>query len=108
MEDEIRYVPAGRYTTAGVVVEEEQPAPQRLPAEMAALMAAVSSVTPSPETWLKLGLSHMVIDTRTLCAVALDVPKDLVAIRCPRCNTLMVDILIPVARALSRHVLCRT
>jgi hypothetical protein len=50
MEDEIRYVPAGRYTTAGVVVEEEQPAPQRPPAEMAALMAAVSSVTPSPET----------------------------------------------------------
>jgi hypothetical protein len=51
MEDEIRYVPAGKYTTAGDVVLDSQPgAPstQREPLEIAELIAAVSSVTPSP------------------------------------------------------------
>ena len=42
------YVPAGKYTIAGVVVEEAQePGAQRPPEEMADWMAAVSSVTPS-------------------------------------------------------------
>jgi hypothetical protein len=52
MEVEIKYVPAGKYTTAGEVVLDSQPgAPstQREPLEIAALMAAVSSVTPSPK-----------------------------------------------------------
>jgi hypothetical protein len=33
---------------AGVTVEESQPSPQRPPVEMAALIASVSSLTPSP------------------------------------------------------------
>jgi hypothetical protein len=50
MIDELtKYVPAGKYTMAGVVVVDPQdPGAQRLPAVMAALIAAVSSVTPSP------------------------------------------------------------
>jgi len=47
--EEIRYVPAGKYTIAGVVVEVCRPAgPNLPPALMAELIAAVSSVTPSP------------------------------------------------------------
>lgn len=43
------YYPAGNTTKAGVNVEEgHDPSPQREPADIAALMAAVSSVTPSP------------------------------------------------------------
>jgi hypothetical protein len=42
------YVPAGKYTSAGVVVLDAQPRPQRPPACRALLIAAVSSVTPSP------------------------------------------------------------
>ena len=42
-------MPGGKYTTAGVIVLEAQgPGPQRLPEEIAALIEAVSSVTPSP------------------------------------------------------------
>lgn len=42
-------MPAGKYTTAGVVVEDWQaPGAQRPPLLMALLIAAVSSVTPSP------------------------------------------------------------
>jgi hypothetical protein len=41
-------VPGGKYTMAGVVVDESQPCPQRDPAVIAALIAAVSSVDPSP------------------------------------------------------------
>ncbi len=74
--------PEGKKTTAGEVVDDPQPCPQRLPVEMAALdtvvttqllsqcdertylIAAVSSVTPSPtapksftfrKTWKVLG-----------------------------------------------------
>lgn len=36
---------------AGVVVLEKQPCPQRSPLLMASLIAAVSSVTPSPDVW---------------------------------------------------------
>ena len=53
MEVEIRYVPAGKYTTAGEVVLDSQPgAPstQREPLAIAELIAAVSSVTPSPRS----------------------------------------------------------
>lgn len=38
----------GKYSTSGVSVDASQPAPQRPPLEMAALIAAVSSVVPSP------------------------------------------------------------
>jgi len=44
----MRYVPGGKYTMAGVVVDESQPCPQRAPAETAAFIAAVSSFTPLP------------------------------------------------------------
>jgi hypothetical protein len=44
----MRYVPEGKKTTAGVVVLDAHPSPQRPPAMIAELMAAVSSVTPSP------------------------------------------------------------
>ena len=43
-----RYVPGGKYTIAGVTVLESQPRPQRLPSVIALLIAAVSSVVPSP------------------------------------------------------------
>ena len=43
-----RYEPAGKNTSAGEMVEESHPCPQRFPSEIAALMAAVSSVVPSP------------------------------------------------------------
>jgi hypothetical protein len=49
IEDDIRYVPAGKYITAGVVVLDVQPLPQRPPASIALLIAAVSSVTPFPK-----------------------------------------------------------
>lgn len=54
MEDEIKYVPAGKYTTAGDVLLDWQPfalGTQREPLAIAALIAAVSSVTPSPGHW---------------------------------------------------------
>ena len=48
MDDEIIYVPAGKYTTAGVIVEDAQePGAHRFPSLMAFWIAAVSSVTPS-------------------------------------------------------------
>lgn len=56
---EITYVPAGKYTTAGVRVLEVQSLPHRPPDRMALLIAAVSSVTPSPlrisyqQLWLR-------------------------------------------------------
>jgi len=41
--------PEGKNTRAGVRVEDwHVPSPQRLPSEIAALIAAVSSVVPSP------------------------------------------------------------
>jgi hypothetical protein len=46
----IMYVPGGTYTIAGWMVEEWQLSPQRYPSEMARLIAAVSSVMPSPVT----------------------------------------------------------
>ena len=50
MEVEIKYVPDGKYTIAGVVVDVSPPAgPKRPPELIARLMAAVSSVTPSPK-----------------------------------------------------------
>ena len=51
MIDELTmYVPAGKYTMAGVVVVDEQlPGAQRPPADIADWIAAVSSVTPSPD-----------------------------------------------------------
>lgn len=49
IDELIRYVPAGKYTVAGVVVDEAQlPGAHLFPSLMARLMAAVSSVTPSP------------------------------------------------------------
>ena len=49
IDEETTYVPFGKYTRAGVVVvEAQEPGAHRLPALMAALSAAVSSVIPSP------------------------------------------------------------
>ena len=51
MMDELTiYVPAGKYTMAGVVVVDWQdPGAHRPPDDIAAWIAAVSSVTPSPK-----------------------------------------------------------
>ena len=43
------YVPGGKYTRAGVTVDESQPKPHRFPDEIAKLIASVSSVEPSPD-----------------------------------------------------------
>lgn len=48
MELLTRYVPGGKYTTAYSVELLPHSRPHRLPSVMAALMAAVSSVEPSP------------------------------------------------------------
>lgn len=55
------YVPLGKYTMAGVVVEDSHThGAQRLPSVIAALMAAESSVTPSPVCMLARGDSTSV------------------------------------------------
>lgn len=44
--DELRGIPGGKYTRAGERVEDAHPLPHRLPAVIALLIAAVSSVEP--------------------------------------------------------------
>lgn len=48
MDELTRYVPEGKYTTAGTTVLVPHSGPHLWPSEMARLMAAVSSVLPSP------------------------------------------------------------
>ena len=51
IDDEILYVPTGKYTIAGVLVEDKHlPGAHRPPELMARFIAAVSSDSPSPMT----------------------------------------------------------
>lgn len=43
-----RYVPGGKYTVAGLTVDDPQLLPHRFPSLIARFMASVSSVLPSP------------------------------------------------------------
>jgi hypothetical protein len=54
-------VPDGKYTIAGVIDEEVQPGPQRPPLLIALLIAAVSSVTPSPMIHTNMSTCEIVI-----------------------------------------------
>ncbi len=45
-------MPGGKYTKAGLIVDESQPRPHRFPDEIAKLIAFVSSVEPSPDVML--------------------------------------------------------
>jgi len=74
-------VPAGKYTTAGVVVlDAHEPGAHLPPAVIAAWMAAVSSVTPSPaHVFSKMSILYSTVDD-TLRPEVLDVPEDLVTL----------------------------
>ena len=71
-------MPDGKYTKAGVMVDESQPRPQRLPVEMALLIAAVSSVVPSPSYMVSCVFQRgrYVVEC-TFCAEVFDVAEDL-------------------------------
>ena len=96
-------MPAGKYTTAGVVVEEAHfPGAHRLPSLIALCIAAVSSVTPSLRKELVevlgLGASHV-----PFSSVGFHISKDRVISVCIEGSlALMSNRLIPVRIRCSR------
>lgn len=77
---------------AGVVVLEKQPCPQRSPLLMASLIAAVSSVMPSPDVWYQYRANGRPLRVRlTFCAKVLDVTEHPISGRSQGCDTLVRD-----------------
>lgn len=100
--EEIIYVPAGKYTIAGVVDEVSPLAgPNRPPSLIAALIAAVSSVDPSPIFQFVSGFSkYNGLVSRTRRSIVLHIPKDHIrrGVGVERRNALMSDVGQPIFR----------
>ena len=87
-------MPAGKYTTAGVVVDEAHPSPQRPPALMAALMAAYYLSVPIPR--VRVETYSIISNSISFCAVRFHVTINNVSTRTERRTTLMGDGLVPI------------
>ena len=109
---EMTYIPAGKYTTAGVVVVELQdPGAQRLPLLIAFCIAAVSYTRVSEVAAEACGRCAHVCSPIAGGSKVFDIAEDCVAsrVRVKGCDALMLDILKPIVALVTwrrRHRLC--